>query len=61
MIVMRDGDYSRFEGDVGVMGKTMCVIGVCDDNDWRDLISSGVARSRCCSASCKSFGALRTQ
>lgn len=46
MIIMRAGNYSRVVGDVGVMGKTMCVIGVCDDNDWRGLISSGVARSR---------------
>jgi hypothetical protein len=38
MIVMRDGDYSRVVGDVGVMGKTMCVIGVRDENDWRGLI-----------------------
>lgn len=46
MIVMRDDDYSRVVGDVGVMGKTMCVIAGCDDNDWRGLISSRVARSQ---------------
>lgn len=46
MIVMRDGNYSRVVGDVGVMGKTMCVIWGCDDSDWRGLISSRVARSR---------------